>query len=293
MITETNFTGIGVPKRGKVRDVYDLGDYLLLVATDRISAFDVVLPDPIPKKGQTLNGISELWFKKLWNIPNHFLTCDTDIYPDVCIPYAEKLKGRSMLVRKAQPLPVECIVRGYISGSAWESYQKSGTVCGIKLPPGLIESQKLPTPILTPSTKAEAGEHDENISYDQMTAIVGGIRSAIIKTRSLRLYEQAQELAEQAGVIIADTKFEFGLDENGGLIVIDEILTPDSSRFWPADTYKPGGPQPSFDKQFVRDYLKSIGWNKKPPAPKLPEAVIKKTTEKYLEAHKRLKKVLA
>lgn len=294
VITETNFTGIGVPKRGKVRDVYDLGNYLLMVATDRISAFDVVLPNGIPCKGEILNKISALWLKRLGNItPNHFITCDTDIYPEACQPYAEELKGRSMLVAKTQPLPIECIVRGYLSGSAWDSYRESGEVCGIELPPGLVESQKLRTPIFTPSTKAPAGAHDDNIDFGQMMAIVGGTRAAIIKMASLHLYMQAQKLAEQAGIIIAGTKFEFGIDETGTAILIDEVLTPDSSRFWPADAYKPGGPQKSFDKQFVRDYLKSIGWSKQPPAPNLPPEVIEKTTKKYSEAYHRLEEILA
>ncbi len=276
---------IGKKHSGKVRDVYDLGDRLLIVTTDRLSAFDVVLPDGIPSKGQTLNELSILWLKKLAIIiDNHFLTDNVAEYPAICQPYAKLLNGRSMLVKKAEPLPVECIVRGHISGSGWESYQKNGTVCGITLPPGLKESQKLPEPIFTPSTKAEAGEHDVNISFEEMIEKIGFYKSAIIKQASLYLYRASYELAKSVGIIIADTKFEFGLEKNGQIILIDEVLTPDSSRFWPVESYKPGGPQPSFDKQFVRDWLKASGWNKKPPAPKLPEEIINKTSEKYKEA---------
>jgi len=284
---------IGEKHSGKVRDVYDLGDRLLMVTTDRLSAFDVVLPDGIPFKGYILNNTSILWLENTQHIiPNHFLTDNQEQYPEVCQPYAEELKGRSMLVKKAKPLAVECIVRGYLSGSAWESYQVDGTVCGIKLPHGLVESQQLPEPIFTPSTKAPDGEHDINISYSDMMARVGGIVAAITHNASLDIYRYASEQAKRAGIIIADTKFEFGIDEDGRVILIDEVLTPDSSRFWPADSYEPGGPQPSFDKQFVRDYLKSIGWNKKPPAPELPPDIVQKTSDKYLEAYAKLLRVL-
>jgi len=258
MITETNFSGIGIPRRGKVRDIYDLSPYLLIVATDRISAFDVVMGTPIPFKGETLTGMSKLWFKKTSHIiPNHLLTCNPAKYPEVCRPYTKELAGRSMLVKKAKPLAVECVVRGYLSGSGWKSYQENRTVCGIKLPPGLVESQKLSTPIFTPSTKAPDGEHDINIGYLDMMARVGGTAAAIAQIASLDLYRYSSELVRQAGIIIADTKFEFGFDDDGNIILIDELLTPDFSRFWPADSYRPGGPQPSFDKQFLRDYLLS------------------------------------
>lgn len=285
---QSNFPLLGTPKVGKVRDNYDLGENLLMVATDRISAFDVILPNGIPHKGKVLTMISALWLKKLAGIvPNHLISCDPNQYPAVCRPYADELCGRSMLVKKVTPLPVECIVRGYLAGSGWKSYQKNKTVCGIKLPDGLLESSELPADLFTPSTKAEAGTHDENISFEQMEAIVGSSVAATVKTLSLRLYCRARESAKQVGIIIADTKFEFGLDGYGDVVLIDEILTPDSSRFWPIDGYAPGGPQPSFDKQFVRDYLESIGWNKRPPAPVLPEEVVKKTSKKYLEAYRR------
>lgn len=287
-----DFPNLGEPRRGKVRDIYDLGDHLLMVATDRISAFDSVLPDGIPGKGEVLNRLSVLWLKKMAGfIPNHLITCNTDEYPEICRPYARQLRDRSMVVKKAKPLAVECVVRGYLAGSGWKSYQLGGTVCGIILPPGLKESEKLPEPIFTPSTKAETG-HDENISYEHMARLIGEDEAAIVKIASLCLYTAAQIRAREAGIIIADTKFEFGLDENGRLILIDEVLTPDSSRFWPADRYTPGGPQPSFDKQFVRDYLESIGWNKQPPAPELPAEIIEKTSQKYLEAYERLARVL-
>lgn len=289
---ESNFTKLGRPRRGKVRDIYDLGGQLLLVATDRISAFDAVMPNGIPDKGKVLTAISALWLTRLTSvIPNHLITCDPDKYPPSCSLYAQELRGRSMLVRKTAPYKVECVVRGYLAGSGWKSYKQNGTVCGIKLPDGLVESAKLPEPIFTPATKAESG-HDENISYKRMVEIVGSGVASILREASLKLYAQAQYLAEQAGIIIADTKFEFGLLD-GEIILIDEVLTPDSSRFWPVDGYEPGGPQPSFDKQFVRDYLESTGWDKKPPAPELPPEIVKKTREKYLEAQQRLIKALA
>jgi len=290
-ITETNFTEIGMPKRGKVRDIYDFGRQLLIVTTDRISAFDVIMPEGVPSKGHVLNRISELWFKNLTDIiPNHLITCDPADYPEVCYKHAVELWGRSMLVKKTQPLKVECVVRGYITGSGWGSYQKSGTVCGIALPPGLVESDKLPEAIFTPTTKAESG-HDLPITFEQMVNLIGYELAIQVRDASLRLYHQGSWLASQAGIIIADSKFEFGLLD-GELILIDELLTPDSSRFWPADEYRPGGPQKSFDKQYLRDYLVSISWNQKPPAPHLPPEVIESTKEKYLEAMERLESVL-
>ena len=283
-VTETNFPGLTLRQRGKVRDVYDLGDTLLMVATDRISAFDVIMPDPVPDKGKVLTQISLFWFDVMKDMaPNHVISGDVNTYPDVCRPYADTLRGRSMLVKKTSPLPVECVVRGYLSGSGWKSYQQSRTVCGISLPDGLVESDKLPEPLFTPSTKAEIGQHDENISFDQTVRLIGRPLAEKVRDLTLAIYQKGVELAAQKGIIIADTKFEFGLlgDE---LVLIDEVLTPDSSRFWPKDTYKPGGSQASFDKQFVRDYLLSIAWNQKPPAPRLPEHVIEGTRNRYLEA---------
>ncbi|MGB9772833.1 MAG: phosphoribosylaminoimidazolesuccinocarboxamide synthase [Bacteroidota bacterium] len=290
VITETTITDIPLFKRGKVRDVYDLGEMLLFIATDRISAFDVVLTDAIPQKGEVLTQISLFWFKRLSSIvPNHVIEWRVENYPPELKPYADQLRGRSMIVKKTSPLPIECVVRGYISGSGWKEYQRSQSVCGIPLPGGLIESSKLSEAIFTPSTKAESGMHDENITFDEVTKIVGAKTAATIRDLSLALYKSAAEYAESRGIIIADTKFEFGIDPSSGeIILIDELLTPDSSRFWPADQYCPGKPQPSFDKQFVRDYLESIHWDKKPPAPKLPDEVIERTTEKYLEAYERL-----
>lgn len=286
---------IGKKYSGKVRDNYDLGDgTILIIATDRVSAFDVVLPDGIPFKGHVLNKLSVLWLTKLANIiPNHFITDNVTEYPPACHPYAQLLENRSMLVKKAKPLPVECVVRGYLAGSAWESYEKDSAVCGIKLPPGLLESQELPMgPIFTPATKAEAGFHDENISLDQAKRILSPAMAERIREKSLALYIIAKNLAKQADLIIADTKFEFGLDEKGNVILIDEALTPDSSRIWPADKYVAGQMQESYDKQPIRDYLESIGWNKKSPAPNLPAELIEKTSQRYLEAYVRLLWVL-
>ncbi|MFP4159749.1 MAG: phosphoribosylaminoimidazolesuccinocarboxamide synthase [Desulfobacterales bacterium] len=284
-VFETQFEDLQVFKRGKVRDIYDLGDTLLMVATDRISAFDVVMTDPIPEKGSMLTEISLFWFREMKPIiDNHVITSDVNEYPEACRPYAGTLKGRSMLVKKITPLPVECIVRGYISGSGWKAYQATGEVSGIKLPDGLRESDPLPEPIFTPSTKAEMGEHDVNIDYDEMAETIGSQRASQLKDLSLQIYKKGAEIAEKSGIIIADTKFEFGLDENDRLILIDEILTPDSSRFWPRASYKPGGPQDSFDKQYLRDYLNSVNWDKNPPAPRLPKEVIEKTRSKYEEA---------
>lgn len=288
-VFETQLEGLSVFKRGKVRDIYDLDDTLLMVATDRISAFDVIMGDPIPEKGRMLTRISLFWFEVMKPIiDNHVISSNVNDYPGVCQPYAEILEGRSMLVKKTSPLPVECVVRGYISGSGWKSYQEAGEVCGIKLPDGLRESDPLPEPIFTPSTKAELGEHDLNITFDQMVDIIGAERSEQVRDLSLQIYKKGAEIAEKCGIIIADTKFEFGTDENGRLILIDEILTPDSSRFWPRSTYRPGTAQESFDKQYLRDYLNSVEWNKTPPAPELPEEVVENTRQKYEEALKAL-----
>ena len=290
VVMTTKFPELPAPKRGKVRDIYDLGNELLIVATDRISAFDVVLPNGIPKKGKVLTQISKFWFNKTRDIiPNHMISTDVDDYPKVFWNHREILQERSMLVKKARPLPVECIVRGYISGSGWKEYQRSNSICGIKLPPGLVESSKLERPIFTPSTKAEEGKHDENIPFDRVVDTLGEELAHRIRTISINIYNRAMEIAEEKGIIIADTKFEFGFDEDTvELMLIDELLTPDSSRFWPKDEYQPGRTQRSFDKQFVRDYLISIEWNKKPPAPSLPPDVVEKTTEKYIEALRRL-----
>lgn len=283
-VIETHFSGLTLRQRGKVRDIYDLGDSLLMIATDRISAFDVVMPDPVPDKGKVLTQISLFWFEVMKDlVPNHLITSDVSAYPEVCQPYADVLRGRSMLVKKAASLPIECVVRGYLSGSGWKSYQKSQTLCGIRLPDGLTESDRLPEPIFTPSTKAEIGLHDENIDFDRAAKLIGKSLADRVRELSLAIYRKGVELADSKGIIIADTKFEFGLlgDE---LILIDEVLTPDSSRFWPRASYRPGGAQESFDKQFVRDYLLSIHWDQKPPAPKLPDHVIEGTRKKYLEA---------
>lgn len=290
IVMRTDFEGVKPPSRGKVRDIYDLGDRLLLVASDRISAFDVVLPEGIPGKGRVLNTISEYWFGQTADIvPNHLISTDVGDYPEKFRNYREVLEGRSMLVKKTKPLPVECIVRGYVAGSGWKEYKSIGSICGITLPPGLLESSRLNKPIFTPSTKAEEGTHDENISFEKAAEILGNELAGKVRDASIALYSRAREIAEKKGIIIADTKFEFGIDQTSGeLILIDEALTPDSSRFWPMDEYKPGGPQKSFDKQFVRDYLESLDWDKKPPAPSLPPDVVRKTSEKYKEALERL-----
>ncbi len=287
-VRETDFGGVKLLKRGKVRDIYDLGDKLLMVATDRMSAFDVVMPDPIPDKGKILTQISLFWFdiiKPL--IQNHVISSDVRDYPSECRQYSDILNKRSMLVRKTEPLPVECVVRGYLSGSGWSSYQERGEICGIRLPKGLKESDRLPEPVFTPSTKEEVGTHDINIDFDETVKIIGKKLAERVKELSIEIYMRGTKLAAQKGIIIADTKFEFGLIDND-VIIIDEVLTPDSSRFWPKDSYKPGGPQLSFDKQYLRDYLTSIKWNKKPPAPSLPKDVIDNTRSKYMEALKRL-----
>ena len=290
-VFETNFASLGPKQQGKVRDMYDLGNCLLLVASDRISAFDVVLPEGIPGKGYVLTQLSKFWFEQLWQegglVPHHLMTMDPNKFPKSCQAYADLLLGRSMIVEKAEPLPVECIVRGYLSGSAWKEYKKQGTVCEQHLPTGLRESDKFPDPLFTPSTKATEG-HDENISYEKMKTIIGGPLAEQVKHVSLMLYQRAAALAEERGIIIADTKFEFGLHrETKQLLVIDEILTPDSSRFWPKDQYEAGKSQPSFDKQYVRDYLDSVGWNHNPPPPHLPENIVKQTSAKYREALER------
>jgi phosphoribosylaminoimidazole-succinocarboxamide synthase len=287
-VSETNFSDIKLLKRGKVRDIYDLGDKLLMIATDRISAFDVVMPDPIPDKGKILSGISLFWFDAIKSlVQNHVISSNINEFPSECRKYSKELDGRSMIVKKAAPLPIECVVRGYLSGSGWSSYQESGEVCGIKLPKGLKESDKLSEPLFTPSTKEEVGTHDINIDFDETVKRIGRGLAERVKDLSLQIYIKGSELAAKKGIIIADTKFEFGLIGND-VIIIDEVLTPDSSRFWPKDSYKPGGPQSSFDKQYLRDYLTSIKWNKKPPAPSLPKDVIDNTREKYMEALKRL-----
>ena len=286
IVTETNLTHLTPSHRGKVRDLYDLGDQLLIVSTDRISAFDYVLPNGIPYKGRVLTRLSEFWFDYTKSIiGNHVITTDVADYPDSVKSDAELLKGRSMLVRKAKRIDIECVPRGYIAGSAWGEYKKDGTVCGAELPEGLRESDRLPELIFTPATKAEHGEHDENISIDRMEKTIGkDLTEQIIQT-SFALFKAASEHAEKVGLILCDTKFEFGLI-NDQLILIDEVFTPDSSRFWPKDEYEPGRPQRSFDKQYVRDYLVEIGWNKQPPVPELPEEVVRKTSEKYLEAYR-------
>jgi phosphoribosylaminoimidazole-succinocarboxamide synthase len=290
IVMTTEFPELPPPRRGKVRDIYDLGNSLLIVATDRISAFDVVLPNGIPNKGKVLTQISRFWFNKTRDIiANHLISTEVGDYPEILRNYRDILLERSMLVKKAIPLPVECIVRGYLSGSGWKDYQRSSSICGIQLPPGLHESAKLERPIFTPSTKAQEGKHDENIAFEKVNEILGEELAHRIRKISINIYNRAMKIAEEKGIIIADTKFEFGIDEDSNeLILIDELLTPDSSRFWPKDEYKPGGPQRSFDKQFVRDYLISIGWDQKSPAPSLPEDVIEKTTEKYVEALDRL-----
>ena len=291
-VIATDFAGLGEKRRGKVRDLYDLGDCLLCVATDRISAFDVVLPEGIPGKGHVLTQLSGFWFDRLWREggvpPHHLRTMAHEAFPEACRPYLDVLAGRSMIVEKADPLPVECIVRGYLAGSAWKEYQARGTVCGQPLPPGLRESEPFPDPLFTPSTKAVEGQHDENISYDAMQAIIGEDLAEQVRRASVTLYRRAAALADARGIIIADTKLEFGRHrDTGRLLVIDELLTPDSSRFWPKDRYEPGKPQPSFDKQFVRDYLDSAGWDHTPPPPHLPEDVITRTSAKYREALER------
>ena len=285
VVWETHFAGLPLLSRGKVRDLYDLGDRLLIIATDRLSAFDVVLPTPIPDKGRVLTQLSLFWFETLGGLVSNHVLSGTD-FPEELAPYRDELSGRAMVVRRTRPIPVECVVRGYLSGSGWKDYRASGMICGIALPAGLQESERLPEPIFTPATKATTG-HDENISFDEVVARTGGALAERLRAVSLELYRRAAAHAEPRGIIVADTKFEFGLlgDE---LIWIDEALTPDSSRFWPAAGYQPGRPQPSFDKQCVRDYLEGIGWSKQPPAPELPPTVVAATQSKYREAYRRL-----
>jgi phosphoribosylaminoimidazole-succinocarboxamide synthase len=287
MMAET-LSGLRLFNRGKVRDIYDLGENLLLVATDRISAFDVILPTLIPGKGKILTALSEFWFGIVKDIiPNHLITTRFDEFPAACLPHRDKLEGRSMLVKKSTPAPVECIVRGYLAGSGWKDYQNTGRVCGIPLPQGLVEASRLEHPIFTPSTKAAIGAHDVNITFDEMLTKLGKKRAEAMRNSSIAIYQRASELAEKKGIIIADTKFEFGLEADQ-VILIDEVLTPDSSRFWPADGYHPGKTPDSFDKQFVRDYLLNLPWDMKSPPPKLPPEIVKKTQDKYAEALRRI-----
>jgi phosphoribosylaminoimidazole-succinocarboxamide synthase len=286
VVSQTNLPTLKLHGRGKVRDIYELqGDLLLIVATDRLSAFDVVLPTPIPDKGRVLTQLSVFWFNHLNDIVKNHLIASKH-FPTILEPFDSEIRGRAMLVRKTEPVPIECVVRGYISGSGWKEYQKSGSVCGIRLPAGLGESHRLPEPLFTPSTKATTG-HDENISFDEVVSRVGHSLAKHLREVSLKIYRLAAEHAAARGIIIADTKFEFGT-LNGELVWIDEALTPDSSRFWPTDQYTPGQPQPSFDKQFVRDYLERIGWNKQPPAPALPSEVVAGTQQKYRDAYQRI-----
>ncbi|MBV8050239.1 MAG: phosphoribosylaminoimidazolesuccinocarboxamide synthase [Acidobacteriaceae bacterium] len=288
VLLRTDFPNLKLYASGKVRDIYELDkDHLLFVATDRISAFDYVLATGIPQKGRVLTQLSLFWFDFLKDVvPNHCVTADVDRYPSSAVEYADQLRGRSMMVLRAEMIPVECVVRGYISGSAWKEYRSNGRVCGIELPSGLKESDKLPEPIFTPAIKATTG-HDENISFEHMIRIAGEERSCQLRDLSLKIYSKAAEYARQKGIIIADTKFEFGITRHG-MTLADEVLTPDSSRFWPGDSYQPGRAQDSYDKQYVRDYLEEIRWNKQPPAPALPPEVARKSSEKYLEAYRRL-----
>jgi len=286
IIVETDLGGLKLLGRGKVRDIYNLGENILIVATDRISAFDVIMKNGIPDKGRILTKISEYWFNIMDDIlPNHLISTDINDLPQECQGYGDILEGRIMLVKKATPLPVECIVRGYLAGSGWKEYQQKGSVCGIELPRGLLESSKLDKPAFTPSTKAEKGSHDENITLQKMKEIIGDRLADEVTKISLEIYERGRRIAEEKGIIIADTKFEFGI-HNNKIMLIDELFTPDSSRFWPKDDYTPGKAQKSFDKQFVRDYLLSTGWDQTLPPPELPEEIVEKTREKYLEALK-------
>ncbi len=287
-VMTTDFPELTLAARGKVRDIYDLGDALLIVTTDRISAFDVIMNEGIPGKGRVLTQISAWWFSQMAEvIPHHLISTDIKDFPAGCAKYASILEGRSMLVKKARPLPVECIVRGYLAGSGWKEYRETGAVCGIALPAGLVESSRLDDPIFTPSTKAELGDHDENITFERMAELCGAAVAEKARRATLEIYGKAREIADARGIIIADTKFEFGMIGND-LILIDECLTPDSSRFWPKDGYRPGTAQPSFDKQYLRDYLETLDWDKKAPAPRLPEEIVRKTAEKYHEALARL-----
>ncbi len=285
---ETNLTGIEPLVRGKVRDIYDAGDFLVIVATDRLSAFDYVLQTPIPDKGRVLTQLTIFWLDLLRDIvPNHFVSANVDEYPSGFHPYRDQLEGRSMLVRRAKMIEVECVARGYVAGSAWKDYRRDGSICGIPLPAGLRESDRLSEPVFTPATKAQSGHHDENISFEAASAQLGESLADRVRALTLALYSRAAKYAETRGIIIADTKFEFGFIGDQ-LVLADEVLTPDSSRFWPRASYQPGGPQASYDKQYVRDYLESIHWNKQPPAPSLPPDVVRETSEKYREAYREL-----
>ena len=287
-MAEVTLSGLKLFSRGKVRDIYDLGEKLLLVASDRISAFDVILPTLIPDKGKILTQLSEFWFSVIRDIiPNHLISTNVDEFPAACQPHKAKLEGRTMLVKKSTPAPVECIVRGYLAGSGWKDYQQNGSVCGIPLPKGLVEASRLNEPIFTPSTKAPVGANDVNISFDDIISKIGRKRAEKMRDATIAIYLCARELAEKKGIIIADTKFEFGI-EGDGIMLIDEVLTPDSSRFWPMDGYRPGKTPDSFDKQFVRDYLLNLPWDMKSPPPVLPPDIVKKTQEKYMEALRRL-----
>jgi phosphoribosylaminoimidazole-succinocarboxamide synthase len=288
LVLQTDFPDLKLAGRGKVRDIYDMGESLLIVTSDRISAFDVIMNEGIPDKGYVLNQISAFWFRQMEDIiPNHIISTEVADFPAACRKYAEVLEGRSMLVKKAKPLPVECIVRGYLAGSGWKDYRTTGATSGIRLPAGLVESSKLPEPIFTPSTKAELGTHDENISFEKMAELCGRQTAEKVRDVTLKIYAKARDIADTKGIIIADTKFEYGI-YNNELIIIDECMTPDSSRFWPKDGYQPGGAQPSFDKQFLRDYLETLDWNKTAPPPPLPAEIVRKTGEKYMEALVRL-----
>ena len=284
-LLESAIPGLPVPRRGKVRDMYDCGDAFLMVATDRISAFDCVMPNGIPDKGRVLTAISMFWFEALDWMPNHVISADVADFPEATQACADDLRGRALLVKKADTISVECVARGYLVGSGWKEYQKTSTVCGIPLKPGYVQADKLDTPIFTPAFKAEQGEHDENIDYARVVELTDAETATQLRDCTLRLYSQAAEIAAERGIIIADTKFEFGLDADGTVIVIDEVLTPDSSRFWPADQYATGSNPPSFDKQYVRDWLEEIDFNKTPPAPVLPDDVVAKTREKYMGAY--------
>ena len=287
VVMKTNLSGYKLMARGKVRDIYDLGDHLLIVATDRLSAFDVVNPVGIPRKGEVLTALSAFWFRKVAHLtPTHFLTDDVEEFGHGLEAHRDLLAGRSMLVLKTEPVRVECVVRGYLAGSAWREYQAGGAVCGVRLPEGLVEAQRLPEPIFTPAIKAESG-HDENITFQRAAELIGEDLAATLRERSIALYRFAAEYALERGIIIADTKFEWGI-RDGQVLLIDEVFTPDSSRFWPLDGYEPGRPQPSFDKQPVRDWLESTGWDKTPPAPPLPPQVVEATTRRYVEALERL-----
>lgn len=288
IVTQTNCPELKLVNQGKVRDIYDLGEHLLIVTSDRISAFDVIMNEGIPQKGYVLTQVSKFWFEMMGDIiPNHLVATEVDDFPAITHQYRDQLEGRSMLTKKAVPLPIECIVRGYLSGSGWKEYQQKGSVCGIELPAGMLESGKIAETIFTPSTKAELGAHDENISFAQAAELCGAELTQRVSDVSIQIYQRAREYAAEKGIIIADTKFEFGM-VGDQLIWIDEALTPDSSRFWPSDQYAAGQAQPSFDKQFLRDYLETLDWDKNAPAPPLPQEIVQRTSEKYLEALKRL-----